>query len=97
MAARGQVGERPLGRAPGGRGGRGRWLARPVDWNDEPGRHGSTGGCAALGPVSAYEMVTRRAVDDIEKEVGRLEAKMNALMVGMALTFGVEVWKAFLR
>ena len=48
-------------------------------------------------PASAYEMVTRRAVDDLEREIGRIDVKINTLMVGVTLTFGVEVWKAFVR
>lgn len=48
-------------------------------------------------PLTAYELVTRRAVDDLERELGRIDAKVNALVVGMVATLVAEVWRAFMR
>jgi hypothetical protein len=46
-------------------------------------------------PRSAYELVTRRALDDLTRDFERLETKVNGLSFGVVLTFGVEVWKSF--
>jgi hypothetical protein len=46
-------------------------------------------------PRSAYELVTRRALDDLTRDFERLETKVNGLIFGVVLTFGVEVWKSF--
>ena len=51
----------------------------------------------ATHPLSAYELVTRRAVDDLERELARIDTKVNALVVGMVATLIAEVWRAFLR
>ena len=51
----------------------------------------------ATQPLSAYELVTRRAVDDLERELGRIDTKVNALVVGMVATLVAEVWRAFLK
>jgi hypothetical protein len=51
----------------------------------------------AADALTAYELVTRRAVDDLERELSRIDAKVNALMVGMVATLVAEVWRAFLR
>ncbi|HZQ99507.1 MAG TPA: hypothetical protein VFC93_11910 [Chloroflexota bacterium] len=51
----------------------------------------------ATQPLSAYELVTRRAVEDLERELGRIDAKVNALVVGMVATLVAEVWRAFLK
>lgn len=51
----------------------------------------------AADPLSAYELVTRRAVEDLERELGRIDTKVNALIVGMIATVVAEVWRAFLR
>ena len=48
-------------------------------------------------PLSAYELVTRRAVEDLEREIARIDAKVNALVIGMVATVVAEVWRAFLR
>jgi hypothetical protein len=48
-------------------------------------------------PMTAYELVTRRAVEDLERELARIDGKVNALMVGMVATLVAEVWKALLR
>lgn len=47
------------------------------------------------GPRSAYELVTRRALDDLTKDFERLEGKVNGLIFGVLLTFILEVWKSF--
>jgi hypothetical protein len=47
------------------------------------------------GPRSAFEMVTRRGLDDLVKDFERLEMKVNGLIFGVALTFVLEVWKSF--
>ncbi len=47
------------------------------------------------GPRSAYELVTRRALDDLVRDFDRLEGKVNGLIFGVVLTFGLEVWKSF--
>lgn len=47
--------------------------------------------------LSAYELVTRRAVEDLERELARIDAKVNALVIGMVATVVAEVWRAFLR
>jgi hypothetical protein len=48
-------------------------------------------------PLTVYELVTRRAVDDLERELGRIDGKVNALVVGMVATLVAEVWRAFMR
>ena len=48
-------------------------------------------------PLTAYELVTRRAVEDMERELARIDMKVNALVVGMVGTFAAEIWRAFLR
>lgn len=47
------------------------------------------------GPRSAYELVTRRALDDLVKDFERLETKVNGVIFGVLLTFFLEVWKSF--
>jgi hypothetical protein len=47
------------------------------------------------GPRSAFELVTRRGLDDLVKDFERLEVKVNGLLFGVALTFVLEVWKSF--
>ena len=51
----------------------------------------------ATEPLTAYELVTRRAVEDMERELGRIDMKVNALVVGMVATLVAEVWRAFMR
>ena len=51
----------------------------------------------AEDPLTAYELVTRRAVEDLERELARIDMKVNALVVGMVVTVVAEVWRAFLR
>jgi hypothetical protein len=51
----------------------------------------------AADPLSAYELVTRRAVEDLERELGRIDTKVNALIVGVVATLVAEIWRAFLR
>ena len=48
-------------------------------------------------PLTAYELVTRRAVEDLEREIGRIDVKVNALVVGMLATLVAEVWRTFMR
>jgi hypothetical protein len=48
-------------------------------------------------PLTAYELVTRRAVEDLEKELARIDGKVNALIVGMVVTVVAEVWRAVMR
>ncbi len=48
-------------------------------------------------PLSAYELVTRQAVEDLERTVARLETKVNALLGGAILTILLEVWRTLLR
>jgi hypothetical protein len=47
------------------------------------------------GPRSAYELVTRRALEDLARDFERLESKVNGLIFGVLLTFILEVWKSF--
>ena len=49
----------------------------------------------AEGPRSAYELVTRRALDDLTRDFERLETKVDGLIFGVVLTFAVEVWRSF--
>ncbi len=51
----------------------------------------------ASEPLTAFELVTRRAVEDLEREIARIDTKMNALMVGMVVTVAAEVWRALFR
>ena len=44
-------------------------------------------------PKSAYELVTRRGVDDLAKRVDSVDAKVNGLLVGMAVLVVAEVVK----
>ena len=53
-----------------------------------------SGGKLDEGPRSAYELVTRRGLDDLVRDFERLEVKVNGLLFGVALTFFLEVWKA---
>ncbi len=56
-----------------------------------------SGGTGRLdeGPRSAFELVTRRGLDDLSRDFDRLEVKVNGLIFGVALTFILEVWKSF--
>ncbi|TAK23937.1 MAG: hypothetical protein EPO26_07650 [Chloroflexota bacterium] len=51
----------------------------------------------ATEALTAFELVTRRAVEDVEREIARIDMKVNALVVGMAVTVIGEVWRAFTR
>ena len=44
-------------------------------------------------PRSAYELVTRRGLDDLARRVDSIDAKMNGLLVGMAVLVVAEVVK----
>ena len=44
-------------------------------------------------PQSAYELVTRRGLDDLAKRVDSVDAKVNGLLVGMAVLVVAEVVK----
>ncbi len=57
-------------------------------------RQRSAGGLEE-GPRSAFELVTRRGLDDVVRDFERLEVKVNGLIFGVALTFILEVWKSF--
>ena len=57
----------------------------------------SAGRSIRLDPLTAYELVTRRAVEDMERELARIDMKVNALVVGMVGTLAAEIWRAFLR
>ena len=48
-------------------------------------------------PLTAYELVTRRAVEDLEREIARIDIQVNALVVGMLVTLVTEVWRALMR
>ncbi len=67
-------------------------LARRV--RSASGGSGQTGGLEE-GPRSAFELVTRRGLDDVVRDFERLEVKVNGLIFGVALTFILEVWKSF--
>ena len=58
---------------------------------------GGSGSAGRLeeGPRSAFELVTRRGLDDLVRDFERLEVKVNGLIFGVALTFILEVWKSF--
>lgn len=47
------------------------------------------------GPMTAFEMVTRRGLDDLSRDFERLEGKVNGLIFGVTMTFLIEIWKAF--
>ena len=60
------------------------------------GRAGvGTAGGLEQGPSSAFELVTRRGLDDLVRDFDRLEAKVHGVIFGVALTFLLEVWKSF--
>ncbi len=44
-------------------------------------------------PGCAYGLVTRRGLDDLTKDFERLEAKINGILIGVAVTALLEVWK----
>ena len=44
-------------------------------------------------PRSAYELVTRRGLDDLAKRVDSIDGKVNGLLVGMAVLVVAEVVK----
>ena len=44
-------------------------------------------------PRSAYELVTRRGLDDLARRVDSVDAKVNGLLVGMAVLVVAEVVK----
>ncbi len=48
-------------------------------------------------PRSAFELVTRRGLDDLASRVERLETKVNGLLFGVALTVILQVWTQVLR
>ena len=50
-----------------------------------------------LAPGSTYEAVTRQAVDDLRGQVDRIEARLNAVLFGVAASLAIELWRAFLR
>jgi hypothetical protein len=50
-----------------------------------------------LAPGSTYEVVTRQAVDDLRAQVDRIEARLNAVLFGVAASLAIELWRAFLR
>ena len=45
-------------------------------------------------PLTAYELVTRRAVEDLEREIARIDVKVNALVVGMLVTLVQRYYRA---
>ncbi|MBM4419051.1 MAG: hypothetical protein FJ033_12200 [Chloroflexi bacterium] len=65
--------------------------------NPAPERRRRTRSVVAAEPLTAYELVTRRAVEDLEREIARIDTKMNAPMVGMVVTVAAEVWWALFR
>ncbi|HUF49040.1 MAG TPA: hypothetical protein VMM93_14585 [Vicinamibacterales bacterium] len=56
-------------------------------------RRRATSRTVAAEPLTAFELVTRRAVEDLERELGRIDTKVNALVVGMFVTVVAEVWR----
>ncbi len=50
-----------------------------------------------LAPGSTYEAVTRQSVDDLRAQVDRIEARLNAVLFGVAASLAIELWRAFLR
>ena len=68
-------------------------LARQI--RSASGGSGLAAGRLEEGPRSAFELVTRRGLDDLVRDFDRLEVKVNGLIFGVALTFILEVWKSF--
>jgi len=58
--------------------------ARPSPARDEPA-------------PTAFEQVTRRGLEDLAREVERLELKINAILVAVASTLLVELVKAVIH
>ena len=54
--------------------------ARPPAVDDKPG--------------CAYGMVNRRALEDLERAFGRLEAKVNGVLLAMLATVAIEIWRS---
>lgn len=46
---------------------------------------------------SSYEQVTRRGLEDLSKEVERLELKVNGILVGVVASVLVELVRAVLK
>ena len=59
--------------------------------------HRQTIRAVELAPGSTYEAVTRQALDDLRAQVDRIEARLNAVLFGVAATLAIELWRAFLR
>ncbi|MCL4369294.1 MAG: hypothetical protein M1380_00050 [Chloroflexi bacterium] len=45
-------------------------------------------------PGCAYGMVNRRALEDLEQAFGRLEAKVNGVLLGIVVTVAIEIWRS---
>jgi hypothetical protein len=45
-------------------------------------------------PGCAYGMVSRRALEDLERAFSRLEAKVNGVLLGILATVALEVWRS---
>jgi hypothetical protein len=43
----------------------------------------------------AFGLVTRRAVEDLEHDLRRVEAKIDSLLIGVAASILLEIWRAF--
>lgn len=46
-------------------------------------------------PGCAFGLATRRGLDDLTKDLERLETKVNGLLCGVAATLLVEFWRAW--
>lgn len=46
-------------------------------------------------PGCAFGLATRRGLDDLYRDVDRLETKINGLLFGVAATLLAELWRAW--
>jgi len=76
--------------AAGGHGALARAVRRLVGRLGRPGR-------AAGSEPTAYEQVTRKGLEDLSREVERLEMKINAMMLAVFSAVVVEIYRTLAR
>ena len=59
------------------------------------GRRGPA--AADASGVSAYEQVTRRGLDDLTRDVERIELKVNGILVAVGSAVLIEIFRAVLK
>ena len=66
-----------------------------------PAREGKTARISPIGQEpgdpTAFELVTRRGLDDLTRQVERMETKINGLLIALASSILIDLYRTLAR